>query len=203
MDSIQNILKEEFKTKEIKRKLLLSLIYIVVTGLIYIISKASGLIFSVNLVFIHITLPGLIYGIIFLASLWTIYALSIILDTKKKIIPRAIISVTIALVLIFTAFAGLLIAFAVGTFYEFTSDDGKNIAVISEREFLFSTTLHMYKRENLFFLRKIEEDFFTTSDQGYIMGGDAYETEWDGSVFKIKIYERFGPYTYKYDLNNY
>lgn len=202
MDSIQNILKEEFKTKDIKRKLLLSLIYIVVTGLIYIISKASGLIFSVNLVFIHITLPGLIYGIIFLASLWTIYALSIILDTKKKIIPRAIISVTIALVLIFTAFAGLLIAFAAGTFYEFTSDDGKNIAVISEREFLFSTTLDMYKRENIFFIRKIKDDFYT-NDQGYVLGSDACETEWDGAVFKIEIHQRFGPYNYEYNLNDY
>lgn len=202
MDSIQNILKEEFKTKDIKRKLRLSLIYLVVTGLIYIISKVSGLIFSVNLVFIHITLPGLIYGIIFLASLWTIYALSIILDTKKKIIPRAIISVTIALVLIFTAFAGLLIAFAAGTFYEFTSDDGKNIAVISEYNFLFSTKLDMYKRENLFFLRKIKDDFYT-NDQGYVLGGDACETEWDGAVFKIEIHQRFGPYNYEYNLNNY
>lgn len=198
-----NLLKEQFATKNVRRNLLLSLIYVVVTGLIYIISKASGLIFSVNLGFIHINLPGLYLGLLLLASLWTIYALSIILDTKKKIIPRTIISVTIALVLIFTAFAGLLIAFAAGTYYEFTSDDGKNTAVICEREFLFSTTLHMYKRENLFFLRKIEEDFFTTSDQGYIMGGDAYETEWDGAVFKFKIYERFGPHTYKYNLNNY
>ena len=202
MDSIQNILKEEFKTKDIKRKLRLSLIYLVVTGLIYIISKVSGLIFSVNLVFIHITLPGLIYGIIFLASLWTIYALSIILDTKKKIIPRAIISVTIALVLIFTAFAGLLIAFAAGTFYEFTSDDGKNIAVISEYNFLFSTKLDMYKRKNLFFLRKIKDDFYT-NDQGYVLGSDACETEWDGAVFKIEIHQRFGPYNYKYNLNDY
>lgn len=203
MDSIKNIFKEQLSDKVIRRNLLLSLIYVVVIGLIYIISKVSGLIFSVNLVFIHITLPGLIYGIIFLASLWTIYALSIILDTKKKIIPRAIISVTIALVLIFTAFSGLLIAFAAGTFYEFTSDDGKNIAVISEREFLFSTTLHMYKRENLFFLRKIEEDFFTTSDQGYIMGGDAYETEWDGAIFKLSFEQKYRPYNYKYNLNNY
>lgn len=202
MDRIQNILKEEFKTKDIKRKLRLSLIYLVVTGLIYIISKVSGLIFSVNLVFIHITLPGLIYGIIFLASLWTIYALSIILDTKKKIIPRAIISVTIALVLIFTAFAGLLIAFAAGTFYEFTSDDGKNTAVISEYNFLFSTKLDMYKRENLFFLRKIKDDFYT-NDQGYVLGGDACETEWDGAVFKIEIHQRFGPYNYEYNLNDY
>lgn len=198
-----NLLKEQFATKNVRKNLLLSLIYIIVTGLIYLVTKLTGLVFSVNLVFIHITLPGLIYGIIFLASLWTIYALSIILDTKKKIIPRAIISVTIALVLIFTAFAGLLMAFAAGTYYEFTSDDGKNTAVICEREFLFSTTLHMYKRKNIFFLRKIEEDFFTTSDQGYVMGGDAYETEWDGAVFKIEIQQKHGPYTYEYNLNNY
>ena len=203
MDGIKNIFKEKFKTKVIKRKLLLSLIYVVVTGLIYIISKVSGLIFSVNLGFIHISVPGLCLGLILLAGLWLIYILSIILDTKKKIIPRAIISVTIALVLIFTAFAGLLIAVAAGTYYEFTSDDGKNIAVISEREYLFSTTLNMYKRENLFFLRKIEEDFFTTSDQGYVMGGDAYETEWDGAIFKIEIHQRFGPYNYEYNLNDY
>lgn len=121
----------------------------------------------------------------------------------KKIIPRAIISVTIALVVLFIAFAGLLIGAAAGTYYEFTSDDGKNTAVICEREFLFSTTLHMYKRKNIFFLRKIEEDFFTTSDQGYVMGGDACEAEWDGAVFKIEIQQKHGPYTYEYNLDNY
>ena len=203
MDSIQNILKEEFKTKDIKRKLRLSLIYLVVTGLIYIISKVSGLIFSVNLVFIHITFPGLCFGLTLLAAAWIIYVLSFILNTNKKLFVKVIIVLIIAVVVLFTACVGLFIGFGSNEYYEFTSDDGKNIAVISEREFLFSTKLDMYKRKNLFFLRKIEEDFFTTSDQAYIMGGDAYETEWDGAVFKIKIYERFGPYTYKYDLNNY
>lgn len=202
MDNIQNILKEEFKTKDIKRKLLLSLIYVVVTGLIYIISKVSGLIFSVNLGFIHISVPGICLGLVLLAGVWLIYVLSLILDTRKKIIPRAIISVTIALVVLFIAFAGLLIGAAAGTYYEFTSDDGKNTAVISEHEFLFSTTLHMYKRKNIFFLRKIKDDFYT-SDQGYIMGGDACETEWDGAVLKIEIQQKHGPYTYEYNLNDY
>lgn len=198
-----NLLKEQFATKNVRRNLLLSLIYVVVTGLIYIISKASGLIFSVNLRFIHISLTGFCLGLVLLAGVWLIYVLSLILDTRKKIIPRAIISVTIALVVLFIAFAGLLIGAAAGTYYEFTSDDGKNTAVICEREFLFSTTLHMYKRKNIFFLRKIEEDFFTTSDQGYVMGGDAYETEWDGAVFKIEIQQKHGPYTYEYNLNDY
>lgn len=198
-----NLLKEQFATKNVRRNLLLSLIYVVVTGLIYIISKVSGLIFSVNLRFIHISVPGLCLGLVLLAGVWLIYVLSLILDTRKKIIPRAIISVTIALVVLFIAFAGLLIGAAAGTYYEFTSDDGKNTAVICEREFLFSTTLHMYKRKNIFFLRKIEEDFFTTSDQGYVMGGDAYETEWDGAVFKIEIQQKHGPYTYEYNLDNY
>ena len=202
MDSIQNILKEEFKTKDIKRKLRLSLIYLVVTGLIYIISKVSGLIFSVNLVFIHITLPGLIYGIIFLASLWIIYVLSLILNTNKKLFVKVIIVLIIAVVVLFTACVGLFIGFGSNEYYEFTSDDGKNIAVISEYNFLFSTTLDMYKRENLFFLRKIKDDFYT-NDQGYVLGGDACETEWDGAVFKIEIHQRFGPYNYEYNLNDY
>lgn len=202
MSSIKIIFKEQLSDKVIRRNLLLSLIYIIVTGLIYIISKVSGLIFSVNLVFIHITLPGLIYGIIFLASLWIIYVLSLILNTNKKLFVKVIIVLIIAVVVLFTACVGLFIGFGSNEYYEFTSDDGKNIAVISEYNFLFSTKLDMYKRENLFFLRKIKDDFYT-NDQGYVLGGDACETEWEGAVFKIKIYERFGPYTYKYNLNDY
>ncbi len=202
MDSIQNILKEEFKTKDIKRKLLLSLIYIVVTGLIYIISKASGLIFSVNLVFIHITFPGLCFGLTLLAAAWIIYVLSLILNTNKKLFVKVIIVLIIAVVVLFTACVGLFIGFGSNEYYEFTSDDGKNIAVISEYNFLFSTKLDMYKRENLFFLRKIKDDFYT-NDQGYVLGSDACETEWDGAVFKIEIHQRFGPYNYEYNLNDY
>lgn len=202
MDSIQNIFKEKFNNKNIKRKLLLSLIYVVVTGLIYLVSKITGLIFSVNLVFIHITLRGLCFGLFLLAAIWIIYLLSLILDVRKKIIPRVIISLIIAAIVLFTAFAGLMIGIGADTYYEFISDDGKNIAVVSEYNFLFSTTLNMYKRENLFFLRKIKEDFYT-NDQGYVLGSDACEIEWNGAVFKIEIHQRFGPYNYEYNLNDY
>ena len=202
MDGIKNIFAEGFKTKDIKRKLILSLIYLVVTGLIYLVTKLTGLIFSVNLIFIHITLRGLCFGLFLLAAIWIIYALSLILDARKKIIPRVIISLIIAAIVLFTAFAGLMIGLGADTYYEFTSDDGKNTAVISEYNFLFSTTLDMYKRENIFFIRKIKEDFYT-NDQGYVLGSDACETEWNGSVFKIEIHQRYGPYNYEYNLNDY
>ena len=202
MDSIQNIFKEEFKTKYIRRNLLLSLIYVAVTGLIYIVTKLTGLIFSVNLVLIHITFPGLCFGLTLLAAAWIIYALSLILNTNKKLFVKVIIALIIALVVLFTACVGLFIGFGSNEYYEFTSDDGKNTAVISEYNFLFSTTLDMYKRENIFFIRKIKDDFYT-NDQGYVLGSDACETEWDGAVFKIEIHQRFGPYNYEYNLNNY
>lgn len=202
MDSIKNIFKEQLSDKVIRRNLLLSLIYIIVTGLIYIITKLTGLVFSVNLVFIHITFPGLCFGLTLLAAAWIIYVLSLILNTNKKLFVKVIIVLIIAVVVLFTACVGLFIGFGSNEYYEFTSDDGKNIAVISEYNFLFSTKLDMYKRENLFFLRKIKDDFYT-NDQGYVLGGDACETEWDGAVFKIEIHQRFGPYNYEYNLNNY
>lgn len=202
MDGIKNIFAEGFKTKDIKRKLLLSLIYIIVTGLIYLVTKLTGLIFSVNLVFIHITLRGLCFGLFLLAAIWIIYALSLILDARKKIIPRVIISLTIALVVLFTAFAGLMIGIGADTYYEFISDDGKNTAVVSEYNFLFSTKLDMYKRENIFFLRNIEDDFFT-GDQGYIMDAGIYEVKWDGPIFKLSFEQKYGPYNYEYNLNDY
>lgn len=202
MDNIKNIFKEKFKTKDIKRKLLLSLIYIIVTGLIYLITKLTGLIFSVNLSFVHITLPGIYFGLTLLAGAWLIYALSLILNTNKKLFVKAIIVLIIAVVVLFTACVGLFIGFGSNEYYEFTSDDGKNIAVVSEYNFLFSTTLDMYKRENIFFIRKIKEDFYT-NDQGYVLGSDACETEWNGAVFKIEIHQRYGPYIYKYNLNDY
>lgn len=202
MDGIKNIFAEGFKTKDIKRKLILSLIYLVVTGLIYLVTKLTGLIFSVNLIFIHITLRGLCFGLFLLAAIWIIYALSLILDARKKIIPRVIISLIIAAIVLFTAFAGLMIGLGSDTYYEFISDDGKNIAVVSEYNFLFSTTLNMYKRENLFFLRKIE-DYFYTGDQGYIMDAGIYEVKWDGPIFKLSFEQKYGPYNYEYNLNDY
>lgn len=202
MDGIKNIFAEGFKTKDIKRKIILSLIYVIVTGFIYLVTKLTGLIFSVNLIFIHITLPGIFYGLILLAAAWIIYVLSLILNTNKKLFVKVIIVLIIAVVVLFTACVGLFIGFGSNEYYEFISDDGKNTAVVSEYNFLFSTTLDMYKRENIFFLRKIEDDFFT-GDQGYVLGGDACKTEWDGAVFKIEIHQRFGPYIYKYNLNDY
>lgn len=202
MDGIKNIFAEGFKTKDIKRKLILSLIYIIVTGLIYLITKLTGLIFSVNLSFVHITLPGICFGLFLLAAIWIIYVLSLILDARKKIIPRVIISLIIAAIVLFTAFAGLMIGLGADTYYEFISDDGKNTAVVSEYNFLFSTTLDMYKRENIFFLRKIEDDFFT-GDQGYIMDAGIYEVKWDGPIFKLSFEQKYGPYNYEYNLNDY
>ena len=202
MDSIKIIFKEQLSDKVIRRNLLLSLIYIIVTGLIYLITKLTGLVFSVNLIFIHITLTGIFYGLILLAAAWIIYVLSLILNTSKKLFVKVIIVLIIAVVVLFTACVGLFIGFGSNEYYEFTSDDGKNTAVISEYNFLFSTKLDIYKRENLFFLRKIKDDFYT-NDQGYVLGGDACETEWDGAVFKIEIHQRFGPYNYEYNLNDY
>ncbi len=202
MESIKNIFKERLGDKVIRRNLLLSLIYLAVTGLIYIITKLTGLIFSVNLGFIHITFPGLCFGLTLLAAAWIIYALSLILNTNKKLFVKVIIALIIAVVVLFTACVGLFIGFGSNEYYEFTSDDGKNTAVISEYNFLFSTTLDMYKRENIFFIRKIKDDFYT-NDQGYVLGSDACETEWNGAVFKIEIHQRFGPYNYEYNLNDY
>ncbi len=202
MYSIKNIFKEKFKTKDIKRKLLLSLIYLAVTGLIYLVTKLTGLIFLVNLSFVHITFPGLCFGLILLAGAWIIYALSLILGANKKLFVKVIIALIIALVVLFIASVGLFIGFAANEYYEFTSDDGKNTAVVSEYNFLFSTTLDMYKRENIFFLRKIEDDFFT-GDQGYIMDAGIYEVKWDGPIFKLSFEQKYGPYNYEYNLNDY
>ena len=202
MDSIQNIFKEKFNDENIKRKLILSLIYVIVTGLIYLVTKLTGLIFSVNLIFIHITLPGIFYGLILLAAAWIIYVLSLILNTNKKLFVKVIIVLIIAAVVLFTACVGLFIGFGSNEYYEFISDDGKNTAVVSEYNFLFSTTLDMYKRENIFFIRKIKEDFYT-NDQGYIMDAGIYEVKWDGPIFKLSFEQKYGPYNYEYNLNDY
>lgn len=87
-------------------------------------------------------------------------------------------------------------------YYEFKSDDSKNIAIVHEDSFLFSTKLDLYKRENAFFARKIEDDFFT-GDQGYIMDAGIYEVKWDGPIFKLSFEQKYGPYNYEYNLNDY
>ena len=60
----------------------------------------------------------------------------------------------------------------------------------------------MYKRENIFFIRKIEDDFFT-GDQGYVMDASIYEVKWDGPIFKLSFEQEYGPHNYEYNLNDY
>lgn len=155
-----------------------------------------------NLVFIHITLTGIFYGLILLAAAWIIYVLSLILNTSKKLFVKVIIVLIIAVVVLFTACVGLFIGFGFNEYYEFTSDDGKNVAIVQEDNFLFSTSLDLYKRENAFFARMIEDDFFT-GDQGYVMDAGIYEVKWDGAIFKLSFEQKYGPYNYEYNLNDY
>lgn len=200
-----NLLKEQFAKPKFKSLLLGTAIYMVFVVLMRVIILSTSLDLNIKLFSAHIVFIDLVFILCLIIFIWLIYMLRLLWECYEKNISKIIISISMGLAILFMLFACVIYFFSRidNGYYEFKSDDGKNTAVICEREFLFSTTLHMYKRKNIFFLRKIEEDFFTTSDQGYVIGGDAYETEWDGAVFKIEIQQKHGPYTYEYNLNNY
>lgn len=199
-----NLLKEQFAKPKFKSLLLGTAIYMVFVALMRVIMLSTSLDLNIKIFSAHIVFIDLVFILCLILFIWCIYLLRLLWECYEKNISKIIISISMGLAILFMLFACVIYFFSRidNGYYEFKSDDGKNIAIVHEDSFLFSTSLDLYKRENAFFARKIEDDFFT-GDQGYVLGGDACKTEWDGAVFKIEIHQRYGPYIYKYNLNNY
>lgn len=199
-----NLLKEEFAKRKFKSLLLGTAIYMVFVVLMRVIILSTSLDLNIKFFSAHIVFIDLVFILCLILFIWCIYLLRLLWECYEKNISKIIISIAMGLAILFMLFACVIYFFSRidNGYYEFKSDDGKNTAIVHEDSFLFSTSLDLYKRENTFFARKIEDDFYT-NDQGYVLGGDACETEWDGAVFKIEIHQRFGPYNYEYNLNDY
>ncbi len=199
-----NLLKEQFAKPQFKSLLLGTAIYMVFVVLMRVIILSTSLDLSIKIFSAHIVFIDLVFVLCLILFIWCIYLLRLLWECYEKNISKIIISIAMGLAILFMLFACVIYFFSRidNGYYEFKSDDGKNTAIVHEDSFLFSTSLDLYKRENTFFARKIEDDFYT-NDQGYVLGSDACETEWDGAVFKIEIHQRFGPYNYEYNLNDY
>lgn len=198
------LLKEEFAKRKIKALLIATVIYMAFVVLMKVIMSSTSLDLNIKICSAHIIFIDLVFILCLILFVWFIYLLRLLWECYEKNISKIIISIAMGLAILFMLFACVIYFFSRvdNGYYEFKSDDGKNIAIVQEDNFLFSTSLDLYKRENAFFARKIEDNFFT-GDQGYVMGSDACEIEWDGAVFKIQIHQRYGPYNYEYNLNDY
>lgn len=199
-----NLLKEQFAKPKFKSLLLGTAIYMLFVVLMRVIILSTSLDLNIKFFSAHIVFIDLVFVLCLILFIWCIYLLRLLWECYEKNISKIIISIAMGLAILFMLFACVIYFFSRidNGYYEFKSDDGKNTAIVHEDSFLFSTSLDLYKRENTFFARKIEDDFYT-NDQGYVLGSDACETEWDGAVFKIEIHQRFGPYNYEYNLNDY
>lgn len=199
-----NLLKEQFAKPKFKSLLLGTAIYMVFVVLMRVIMLSTSLYLNIKFFSAHIVFIDLVFILCLILFIWCIYLLILLWECYEKNISKIIISIAIGLAIIILLFACVIYFFSRvdNGYYEFKSDDGKNVAIVQEDNFLFSTSLDLYKRENAFFTRKIEDDFFT-GDQGYVMGDDIYEVKWDGPIFKLSFEQKYGPCTYKYNLNNY
>lgn len=199
-----NLLKEEFAKQKYKALLLATAIYMVIVVLMKVIMQSTSLELNIKIFSMHIVFIDLVFILCLILFIWCIYLLRLLWECYEKNISKIIISISMGLAILFMLFACVIYFFSRidNGYYEFKSDDGKNVAIVHEDSFLFSTTLNMYKRENLFFLRKIEE-YFYTGDQGYIMDAGIYEVKWDGPIFKLSFEQKYGPYNYEYNLNDY
>lgn len=199
-----NLLKEQFAKPKFKPLLLGTAIYMVFVVLMRVIMQSTSLDLNIKIFSMHIVFIDLVFILCLILFIWFIYLLRLLWECYEKNISKIIISISMGLAILFMLFACVIYFFSRidNNYYEFVSDDGKNAAIVHEDNFLFSTSLDMYKRENAFFARKIEDDFFT-GDQGYVMSADIYEVKWDGSVFKLSFEQKYGPYNYEYNLNNY
>lgn len=199
-----NLLKEEFAKRKIKVYLLATAIYIGFLVLMKVIMSITSLDLNIKIFSAHIVFIDLVFILCLIIFIWLIYMLRLLWECYEKNISKIIISIAMGLAILFMLFACVIYFFSRvdNGYYEFKSDNGKNIAIVHEDSFLFSTKLDLYKRENAFFARKIEDDFFT-GDQGYVMGAGIYEVKWDGPIFKLSFEQKYGPYNYEYNLNDY
>ena len=199
-----NLLKEEFAKRKFKALLIATAIYMTFVVLMKVIMSIASLDLNIKIFSAHIVFIDLVFILCLILFIWFIYMLRLLWECYEKNISKIIISIGMGLAILFILFACVIYFFSRvdNGYYEFKSDDGKNIAIVQEDNFLFSTSLDLYKRENAFFARKIEDNFFT-GDQGYVMGADIYEVKWDGSIFKLSFEQKYGPYNYEYNLNNY
>lgn len=199
-----NLLKEEFAKRKIKVYLLATAIYIGFLVLMKVIMSITSLDLNIKIFSAHIVFIDLVFILCLILFIWFIYLLRLLWECYEKNISKIIISISMGLAILFMLFACVIYFFSRidNGYYEFKSDDGKNIAIVHEDSFLFSTSLDLYKRENAFFARKIEDNFFA-GDQGYVMGADIYEVKWDGAIFKLSFEQKYGPYNYEYNLNDY
>ncbi|MFR7871072.1 MAG: hypothetical protein ACLU2L_00980, partial [Fenollaria timonensis] len=172
--------------------------------LMIVIILSTSLDLNIKIFSAHIVFIDLVFILCLILFIWFIYLLRLLWECYEKNISKIIISISMGLAILFMLFACVIYFFSRidNGYYEFKSDDGKNTAIVHEDSFLFSTSLDLYKRENTFFARKIEDDFFT-GDQGYVMDADIYEVKWDGPIFKLNFEQKYGPYNYEYNLNNY
>ena len=199
-----NLLKEEFAKRKFKALLIATAIYMTFVVLMKVIMSIASLDLNIKIFSAHIVFIDLVFILCLILFIWFIYMLRLLWECYEKNISKIIISIGMGLAILFILFACVIYFFSRvdNGYYEFKSDDGENIAIVQEDNFLFSTSLDLYKRENAFFARKIEDNFFT-GDQGYVMGADIYEVKWDGSIFKLSFEQKYGPYNYEYNLNNY
>lgn len=199
-----NLLKEQFAKRKFKAYLLATAIYIGFLVLMKVIMSITSLDLNIKIFSAHIVFIDLVFILCLVLFIWFIYLLRLLWECYEKNISKIIISISMGLAILFMLFACVIYFFSRidNGYYEFKSDDGKNVAIVQEDNFLFSTSLDLYKRENAFFARKIEDDFFT-GDQGYVMGAGIYEVKWDGPIFKLSFEQKYGPYNYEYNLNDY
>lgn len=172
--------------------------------LMRVIILSTSLDLNIKFFSAHIVFIDLVFILCLIIFIWFIYLLRLLWECYEKNISKIIISIGMGLGILFILSAIVVYFFSRidNGYYEFKSNDGKNIAIVHEDSFLFSTSLDLYKRENAFFVCKIEDDFYT-GDQGYIMDAGIYEVKWDGPIFKLSFVQKYGPYIYKYNLNNY
>lgn len=199
-----NLLKEQFAKRKFKAYLLATAIYIGFLVLMKVIMSITSLDLNIKFFSAHIVFIDLVFVLCLIIFIWLIYLLRLLWECYEKNISKIIISIAMGLAILFMLSACVIYFFSRvdNGYYEFKSDDGKNTAIVHEDSFLFSTNLDLYKRENAFFTRKIEDDFFT-GDQGYVMGAGIYEVKWDGPIFKLSFEQKYGPYNYEYNLNDY
>lgn len=199
-----NLLKEEFAKQKYKALLLATAIYMVIVVLMKVIMQSTSLELNIKIFSMHIVFIDLVFILCLIIFIWFIYLLRLLWECYEKNISKIIISIGMGIGILFILSAIVVYFFSRidNGYYEFKSNDGKNIAIVHEDSFLFSTSLDLYKRENAFFVCKIEDDFYT-GDQGYIMDAGIYEVKWDGPIFKLSFVQKYGPYNYEYNLNDY
>lgn len=136
--------------------LFLSILFSLLSFVVYYIHKNTEYSFLFNLFGLHIKPINIFFTLFFIVTIWAIMGLILAWKKTARKLVKVFIVIGYILIVLSYIFAGFIYILSSDTeYYEFNSDNGKHTVVVEESLFLTSSSLSFYERKNAFMIDKL------------------------------------------------